>query len=104
MLIIYRKRSIEKIITRGREIDSFPLSVDIIIPQLRRNEEVYCVVYSSEKSTWRYIDDIVALNSILSYVNGSKDRSIKFILINRCTHRSIIRKEVSVFYVSKRLA
>lgn len=104
MLIIYRKRNIEKIMTRGREIDSFPLSVDVIIPQIRQKEEVYCVVYSGERSTWRYIDDIVALNSILSYVNGSKNRSIKFILMNRWTHRSIIRKELSVFYISKRLA
>jgi len=103
MLIIYRKRNIEKIMTRGRELVSYPLVLDNIIFQILKDEEMYCVIYEGEKTTWRYVDDIVALEAIINHVKCRESR-VMFFMMNRWTHRRIIRKELSLFYIPKRLA
>lgn len=103
MLIIMRGDNIEKILTKGRLLDSITLSNDVIISQLYKDEELYSCVYEHKKSVYRYIDDEWALKSIIGLVRSSGYK-VQFFAMNRWSHRRILRKELSLFSLPKRYA
>jgi len=98
-----RSDNIERIMTRGRLLDSATLAADIITLQLCKDEELYSCIYEANKSIYRYIDDEWALKAIIG-LSKSTGYSVQFFAVNRWLHRRIIRKELSLFSLAQRYA